>query len=89
MVVAVPEIASPPMNATSPATVASRGPRVSQIWPETTRPMTLATRNAVNAHPIAPMPCNSRAAVGNAAATAIASNAMRVTRIRIPALVRR
>ena len=51
--------------------------------------MTLATRNAVNAHPIAPMPCNSRAAVGKAAATAIASKAISVIRIRMPALVRR
>jgi hypothetical protein len=43
----------------------------------------------VNAHPIAPTPCNSRAAVGNAAATAIASKAMRVTRMMMPALVTR
>ncbi len=52
-------------------------------------PSTLATRNPVNAQPIAPNPCSSRAAVGSAAATAIASKAISVTRMRIPALVMR
>jgi len=85
----VPETTRPARNASSPATNGARGPRASQTCPDTTRPTTFATRNAVNAHPIAPIPCSSRAAVGRAAGTAIASNASSVTRMRMPPVVLR
>src|SRR5438067_604217 len=55
--------------------------------PDATMPTTLATRKPVNDQPYAAKPCRLRAAVGNAVATAIASNAMMVIRIRMPSVV--
>src|SRR3954453_24121759 len=89
MVVAVPESRSPARKATSPATSGRRGPRLSLSWPDATMPTTLATRNPVKAQPYAPRPWTARAAVGSAAATAIASNAISVTRMSSPMLVTR
>jgi hypothetical protein len=52
-------------------------------------PTTFVTRKPVKAQPYALMPCRSRAAVGSAAETAIASNAISVMRMSRPRLVRR
>jgi hypothetical protein len=69
--------------------IGNRGPRWSHTWPDTTMPTTFETRNPVNAQPIPASPCTCRAAVGSAAATAIASKAISVTRMRMPPLVAR
>src|SRR5579875_187703 len=52
-------------------------------------PTTLATRKPVNAQPKAAKPCTSRAAVGSAADTAIASNAISVITVSRPSVVGR
>src|SRR5882762_11865275 len=89
MDVAVPDTTSPVGKATNPAIIGRRGPRRSHSCPDPTMPTTSDIRKPVNAQPIAPMPCSSRAAVGRAAATAIASNAISVTRMSRPPLVLR
>ncbi len=70
-----------------PAMSGPRGPWLSLNCPDTTMPTTLATRNPVNAQPKPPRPCRSRAAVGSATDTAMASKATSVIRIRMPTLV--
>ena len=72
-----------------PAIIGRRGPCASLSWPATTMPSTLATRKAVNAQPNALSPCSSRAAVGNAGPTAIASKAIIVMSVISPPLAMR
>jgi hypothetical protein len=86
IVVAVPDTSKPPRNNAMPVVSGKRGPRVSLSPPEATMPTTLAMRNPVNAQPNAARPCRSRAAVGRAAVTAMASNAISVIRMSRPVL---
>ena len=89
IVVAVPATSRPATNRIMPPNRPGRGPRASLSWPAATMPTTFATRNAVNAQPNAPSPCSSRAAVGSAGVTAIASKAIIEIRTSRPIVVLR
>src|SRR3712207_5589040 len=89
MLPASPATSSPAAKAATPQGSATRGPRRSPASPPTTMPTTEATRKALNGQPYQASPSSSATAVGIAVPTAMASNAMKVTSMSRPAVVRR
>src|SRR3954469_1653287 len=84
-----PAARSPAAKVATPASTAGCEPRRSSRSPPSTIPTTDATRKALNGQPYQARPCSSRTAVGIAVATAIDSNATKVTSMSRPAVVSR
>ena len=86
---ASPATTRPVRKVSTPISSGRRAPTRSASSPAATMPITEVTSRAVNDQPYQARPRSSATAVGSAVATAIASNAMRLTSPTMPSVATR